>query len=469
MKCKQKRFLSSLGLFVAVAGPVYAHAAEQGFILLLPTDVYATAGTLAVVASMLLTGLLKPGAVSKLFTPRDVGPSLRRIGLNKISEVVAAVSFAMLIYIGFFGPTDPQANLLPLALWTLWWMLAFVIQAAVFDIWKWINPFVALSRFLQPDGPGVIQFPKSLSIWPAVIVFICFNGFVLADTAPNDPDRLAAIALGYWAFTTIGMTLFGRDPWLRQVECFTVLFDILGKMRAISWRDRKKIGLPGWQTFDWPELDLSHATFILVILASGSFDGLYETFWWLSQMGVNPLEYPGRTAMFWKTVTGYGVAIAALTTLFAVSLWVGAIAVGAGKRKQLPPFQSVFTQFSIALLPIAIGYHFAHYFVTFLVQVQYVVATIADPLAAGWNLFGLGSTRVKVGFLAVPQTVKIIWITQAGIVVLSHILAVLIGHKVAEMLFSDRREIVRTQLGLSLLMVVYTIFGLWLLASPKVG
>jgi hypothetical protein len=32
---------------------------------------------------------------------------------------------------------------------------------------------------------------------------------------------------------------------------------------------------------------------------------------------------------------------------------------------------------------------------------------------------------------------------------------------------SSRRDVVMLQLGLSILMIFYTIFGLWLLASPR--
>lgn len=418
---------------------------------------------------MLLIFLLQPGRVSRLFEARETGLRFHVAAVQKLTRSFSALGLALLIYIGFFGPSDPQANLLPLVLWTVWWMAIFMIQAIVFDIWRWISPWSAVAWLIGPNAPPLLQLPQQLAVWPAVIIFAAFQGFVLADIAPNDPDRLASFALGYWVFTTLGMIVFGPDAWLRQVECFTVLFNLTGKMRPSNSETPLKLGLPGWQVFQTKALDVSHAMLVLVVLAAGSFDGLHETFWWLGQMNVNPLEYPGRSAMVWKTTAGYFVAILALTVVFAGSIWVGTQAVGPTERTNLPAFSTIFTQFSVALLPIAIGYHFAHYFVTFLVQIQFVVANLADPLAAGWNLFGLGATRVKVGFLAVPQTVKIIWITQAGVVVLSHIIAVIMSHRAAEVFCSDKRSIIKLQIGLSLVMVAYTIFGLWLLASPKVG
>ena len=37
--------------------------------------------------------------------------------------------------------------------------------------------------------------------------------------------------------------------------------------------------------------------FILALLGTGSFDGFNETFVWLDLIGVNPLAFPGRSAV----------------------------------------------------------------------------------------------------------------------------------------------------------------------------
>ncbi len=449
------------------AAPAFAHAAEQGFVLLLPTTAYITAGTLAVAATMLLLLVLKPGQIDRVFRPYDAAFKARWTWSLDVVPLIASVCLGFLILIGFAGPSDPQENLLPLTLWTVWWMAFFVVQGLVFNVWQWINPWAGLHRLIQPDAAGVYQIHKDPSVWPAVVVFLGFQGFVLADAAPNDPDRLAAFALGYSVFTFLGMSLFGRDFWLRHVECFTVMFNLIGSMRVARSGITVNIGLPGWQVFETTRPSLSHAVFVLVILASGSFDGLHETFWWLDQLGVNPLEYPGRSAMIWKTSVGLYAAIGLLTAIFAGAVFIGVLAVNRSKNRLPVSFAEAFVRFSITLLPIAIGYHFAHYFVTFMVQIQFVIINLSDPLAAGWNLLGLNSTRVKVGFLAVPETVKVVWIIQAGVVVVSHILSVLLCHRTAELLCNNKRDIVKLQLGLSFLMVAYTIFGLWLLASPR--
>ena len=459
MKQVVKSFLAAFLFAILVTGPAFAHAADQGYVLLLPTTAYITGGTLTVAVTILLLVCLRPEQFEAVLRPVTLVSGQSKGEWHHWGQIASSLCLALLILIGMRGPTDPQANLMPLVLWTIWWMLLFMVQALILDVWRLVNPWPSLHRLLGPDYKATLTLPVQISIWPAVVLMAAFQGFVLADAAPNDPGRLARFALGYWVFTLVGMTLFGRVPWLRQVECFSVLFALIGTIRFARGT---AFGLLGWQIFHKNRFDLSHAAFVLVILAAGSFDGLYETFWWLAKMGVNPLEYPGRTAMIWPTTLGLYGSILLLTCVFSLAVFLGTVLV-----RETVSFKAAFIHFSITLLPIAIGYHFAHYFVTFLVQIQVVIATLADPFALGWNLFGLDSRRVMVGFLTVPDNVRAIWLTQAGVVVLSHMLAVFLSHRTAEILCRSRRDILLLQLGLSVLMIFYTIFGLWLLASPR--
>ena len=65
------------------------------------------------------------------------------------------------------------------------------------------------------------------------------------------------------------------------------------------------------------------------------------------------------------------------------------------------------------------------------------------------------------------ETVRIIFLTQAAVVVAGHILSVQSAHAVAVGLFADNRRSVLSQVPLALFMIAYTLFGLWLLATPR--
>lgn len=455
--------------FYMVSQPssAFAHASEQGLVMLLPTALYTLGGTLAVGASILLMGFLPIKRLDGLFGNRMLGGGQRFKLMETPSSILASVVFFGLILVGLTGPNDPQSNLLPLFIWTGWWIGAFVIQGFVFDIWRLVNPWAGLARLVLGNSAGALKIPERLGHWPAVLVFLCFQLFLLADIAPNDPDRLATFALGYWLFTFAGIVVFGADQWLSRVECFTVLFRLIGTLRAVQSGESYRIGLPGWASIAAAPLDTGRVVFCIMILISGSFDGLHETFWWLGMIGINPLEFPGRSAVVWSTSIGLLGAIFGGVLIYGASIWAGLALVRWFGGEQEIRFKNAFNTFAIAILPIALGYHFAHYLVSFLVQVQYLAATIGDPLAKGWNMFGLGRLTVKIGFLNTMDSVRPILLSNVAAVVLSHILSVIMAHRLAGMFCRTRKNILLIQCGLSVLMIIYTIFGLWLLSTPR--
>lgn len=450
------------------ASPALAHPAEQGFVLLLPTTAYTIAGTLSVCASMLVMLSLRHGGLAKFFKSRPVKIRIPTFGvdLTYLSSLFAMIFLFGLISIGFAGPTDPQSNLMPLVFWTVFWIVVFVIQGTLFDIWRWINPWRGLAHYLFGDSDSLARLPKWCAAWPAVILFALFQNFLLADVAPNDPPRLAYVISIYWAVNFAGIIVFGPKPWLDQVECITVMFNLLSRLRPVTCG---RVGMPGWQAVTEAPLDTSRAVFCLLLLAAGSFDGLNETFWWLDQLGINPLEFPGRSAVYWPNLIGLYLVLLILVIIYTFAIWVGTATVRFVHPEYRLSVSDMFRSFAITLLPIGLGYHFAHYYVTFLVQIRVTLATLADPFALGWNLFGLNAVKVTMGFLAQPDTVKVIWLTQASAVVLSHVWAVLLGHRIAEQNCKTARDVIMLQVGISILMIFYTIFGLWLLASPKGG
>ena len=92
---------------------------------------------------------------------------------------------------------------------------------------------------------------------------------------------------------------------------------------------------------------------------------------------------------------------------------------------------------------------------------------MADPIAKGWNLFGLNRIAITTGFLKSMDTVRPILITNLTAVICSHILSVILAHRLAAKFCTSRWDLFLIQSGLSLLMLTFTIFGLWLLTTPR--
>lgn len=437
---------------ILAPGTARAHVAERGLVLLLPTDAYMAAGTLAVLVSVAAFSLLPASALRAAFRPRLLWS--RAIGGGeRAASLLSLTVLAALVLAGLFGSRDPLANPLPLTIWVLWWVGFTLAQAVFGDLWRWVNPWTGLHGLIGPVPP--FRLPARFGYWPAVAGLLAFGWFELVDIAPGDPARLARAVTAYWAVTFAGMALFGAEAWLARAECFTVFFRLVARLAPLrADGGETRAGPPGTHRIAHPPLPVSGALFLLLALSTVSFDGLSKTFFWLARIGINPLAFPGRSAVVWENTVGLVAAWAALALAFAACVLAGLALAGAHGR-----FRETFGCLALAIMPIALGYHLAHYLPVLLVNGQYA-------LAAGAGILGLGEVPVTTSFFNTTRTVRMIWLTQAGAIVVGHIVAVAVAHRLALELFPDPRRATLSQIPLSALMVLYTLLGLWLLASP---
>lgn len=448
--------LRSLSIALATLLPTQgaAHATDQAFVLLLPTDIYITAGVIAVALTVAALFLLPDRVVEIAFASRPHRPRLDS-RFATIASLLSFVALAALVALGLAGPRDPLSNLMPLMFWTVGWVAIVSLSGVVGNLWQWLNPWTGLYRLLNPDWRQY-PLPARWGLRPAIVLVIAFTAFLLADIAPDDPGRLATAVAVYWIVTMAGLLICGPS-WLQQVELGHA---ICGTYAKLTVHARDGIGGPGWQLLR----PVAPATglFALTLLGAGSFDGLNETFWWLGLIGVNPLEFPGRSAVIAETLLGLTSALILLYVAFALCIWLGVRIGGTAV-----PFWRTAERLALAMLPIALVYHIAHYLPSFLVSIQYTLAALTDPLNRGADLLGLGEFRVTTGFFNRLDTVRPIWLTQAGLVVLGHVWSVLLAHRIALDLFGKGRKAAWATLPLSLFMIGYTFLGLWLLAAPR--
>lgn len=445
------------GLLISFAGHANAHASEQGFVLLLPTGMYIFGGVISVVLTILLVFALPPHIAKAIFHSVPV----MRAGKPDLSAATSCVSFILLVMLlaaGWIGPHDPTRNPLPLGIWTLFWVGFVTMQGVFGNFWRWLNPWTGPYAIVQRLRlRPVLQYPVWLGHWPALLSFFAISAVLLAHPAPADPDNLALMVASYWVFHFAGLLIFGPE-WLRKAEGLTVLLENYASISLIGIRERGlRLGISGWKVLRDKVPGTGLAVFMISTLAVGSFDGLNETFWWYSFIGINPLEFPGRTAVIAENLIGLSLAIPALVAVYGFSVWTGVLLI-----RQNDQFLTAFRAFAPAILPIALAYHFAHYLPGFLVEIQYVARAIANALQ-------LRPVVVTTGFFNTLATVKVIWLSQAGAVVTGHVLAILLSHVLALRLFGSHKKAAVSQVPLALFMIAYTFFGLWLLASPKGG
>ena len=417
-------------------------------VLTLPTGRYIL-GAATVVALTALLGALAPRL-----------PAFRtwRLGSfptppHHLGSWLGFAALVALLATGFFGPHDPLANLLPLTVWTLVWTGLALASMLLGDLWRpiepWTAPVTATRRLLGRTGSvGLAR----LGHWPAVLGLLAFAWFEIVSLSPDDPPTLARAVALYW-LAIFALAVLEGPAWLRQGEALTLFFHFVSKIAPL-WRapagPRTELyaGPPGAQILATPPLSPSAAAFVTLILATVTFDGLHLTFWWLTRLGLNPLEFPGRSA-----VTGantFGLLAAWALTAAAI---LATVALARRLARARTPFWQEAGPAMLSLLPIAAGYHAAHYLTQLLAGLRYALAALT----------GRPAHDVTLGFLTDTASVRLIWDTQFAIILAAHILAVLVGLRLS----APRPAL--AHLPMTALMVLYTILGLWLLATPTAG
>ena len=462
---------AGLGALAAASVPeALAHAGERGFIMLLPTGLFIAGGTIAVAVSFLVVIWFRGSALR-----RTLESSSRRLFAVPAdipgTNVAASSVLVVLVVAGLAGSRDPLANPLPLSVWTLMWVGLTFAHAVLGYLWPIVNPWTVLARLMRRllgrtggDDEGVLDWPDGFDAWPAVALLLLFAWFELVFPAPQDPAILAFAVAGYSVFTVTGMVLFGNETWERNVEIFSRFFRIvswIAPLRTVEEGGTRRlvVTFPGARLLGVDSLRATGVVFVVVALATVSFDGLSRTFWWLDLVGENPLEHPGRTALVARNTLGLAGAAATLLTAYAITAAAGAWWSGSATG-------AAFRRFVVSIVPIAFGYHFAHYLPSFLVDAQYAAKALSDPLDLGWNLLGTRDLHVTASFLTHHASVELIWYAQTAAIVVAHVAAVVVLHGLAGESRDGRMATIRSEIPLTALMIGYTLFGLWLLSTP---
>jgi hypothetical protein len=462
--------LCAVAFLIATTSPALAHTSERGFILLLPTGYYLLGGALAVAASFLILLAIPANRLRRCFDAR-----LKLAQMPVAAETwISLASFGvlgLLILTGYLGSRDPLDNPLPLIVWTIWWIGLTLAHALFGNLWRALNPWAGPYRVMRRLlGWHTAPLPYRLGYWPALIGLFAFARFELVYPAPDDPAILAQAVIVYSVITWTGMALFGEKAWLARGETFSVFFSLIARVAPLQSEPtalahtQLSLTIPGRALVDLPPLPPSGVLFVLLTLATVSFDGLSRAFWWLAIAGVNPLEFPGRSAVMGINSVGLVALWLALTSAFLACIWVGRALTG-----ERDPFWPQAGTLVASILPISIGYQFAHYLTSFLVNSQYAAVAASDPFALGWFNSEERMHHVTTSFLSNHDSVTVIWNLQAAGIVLGHIVAVLVAHLITLRRETSRGAVLVSQAPLAILMVAYTLFGLWLLSTPAAG
>jgi hypothetical protein len=460
---------------------VYAHAFGYRYDLPLPMEFYMTGATLAVLISFVVMGVFlkdshEPSRASQ-FNLLQV-PGLQWLQHHVCLSAIRLGSvtiFAFILIVGFFGNPDPLKNIAPTFIWVIWWVGMAFVSALVGDLWSLINPWKILFFYFEKKIKitSYFAYPQKLSYWPAVGLFVIFAWMELISEGAEAPQNLSIFILTYSFVTWVGMLLFGGRSWLTHGEIFTVTFGLLARFApTIGGKGSWNIRLPGAGLVNKHSLDLSLTFFILLLLATVTFDGILETPLWSKTLEAISQSQSLRAILIMLQNAGLNL-IQLIKLIFLLILpciffiiflaFCHAIAMFGGGGKI--PTRDISGYFILSLIPIAIAYHFAHYLSYLLIAGQHIVPLVSDPFGAGWDLFNTKSYKIDIGII----NAKFIWYFSITVIVIGHAMAVYVAHLTAVHIFVDRELALRSQLPMLALMIVYTMTSLWILSQPIVN
>jgi hypothetical protein len=392
-----------------------------------------------------------PAMLTTLVDARATRRTLAGVGLAFAVWVVLA---------GLWGP-QTQANGLLGAFYVLLWVGLVALSLAFGPVWRVLSPVRTVYLLLRravPErlGRPRLSYPESWGYRPAAVGLFAFVWLELASPNSASLPWVKSWLLVYVAVLLGGAWLCGQR-WLARVDPFGVYSMAVSRLspfRRSPATGKIVIGNP----FDHlPSLPVRPGVvaMLAVLLGSTAFDSYSSSPTWRNFADrLSRLAHGVPATLSSSILRTIGllvfISVVALTFSLAARATGG---VDRARRRALPG------QMAHSLIPIVVGYIFAHYLSYLVERGQQTVIALADPFGRGWNLLGLAHMQVAYVLSTHPPVLAGI---KVACVVTGHIVAVIAAHDKALRLLPDGHQLTG-QLTMMLVMVGYTFTGLYLL------
>ena len=502
---------------IAIAGslmawPAYAHGFGERTELPVPLGFFLIGAGLAVALSFVfISVLVKVGGEASYWRFNLIGSRLPRLLLTSPVllfpvKLLSVFLLGLVIATGFAGDSSPALNFTPTFVWIIWWVGMAFIVALVGNIWALVNPWKiifgwaeGLYRLARPGQDLSLgrEYPRQFGIWPALVLFLLFTWIQDAYPKTDIPNQVASMTIIYSVITLGGMSVFGKNQWLRTGEIFTIVFGLLSRfsvteIRVIDpgscavctaqCRDLDGECIDCYECFQRSvdrELNLRPfaiglgrnervsndlLALVVLLLATVTFDGFSATSAWVDfQTFVVDVFGSGGGDVFNSLTLANTLGVALVPVgFFLVYLFFSKVMADSadGGVSGLELAQV----FAVSLIPIALAYNIAHFITLLLIQGQLIIPLVSDPFGSGWDLFGTMDYQINIGII----NARILWFLSVALIILGHVLAVFLAHKLAMRTFKDSAMALRSQYPMLTLMVMYTVISLWIIAQPIV-
>lgn len=366
-----------------------------------------------------------------------------------------SIGFVFALYVGWAALFGKDLVINPFfGVVYVWLWVGIVPLSLLFGgAYKALNPIrtlhLLLSRATDRDPhEGLVELPRWVGVWPSALGLLAFVWMELVY-----PRSTYLVDLRMWFAIYIVVVFFGAvvfgSRWIAAADPFEVLSTLVGRLSPLGrLADGSPVLRSPLANLDGTPASPGLTGVVAVLFGSTAFDSFKETTRWIKIVqgtSVSPekLNTVGLVAFCVLVFATFSVAVA----LTGVS--------DGDSRRHLP------NRFAHAVVPIVAGYWIAHYLSYFVYVGTNTLIELSDPLSRGDDYLRTAGLAPATWILLHPTGLAV---TKVIAVVIGHIMGAVASHDRAIRLLPRRHQLTG-QLSLLVVMVLYTVTGLYLLLS----
>ena len=383
--------------------------------------------------------------------------------------VLAVFVFGVAVYAGLAGTDSQRDNFATIAVYVGFWAGIPFLSLLFGNIFRVLSPWRAIGRatgwlagrVARDSLPEPLEYPKRLGHWPAVAGLIAFAICELVWATGRDPQPLALLMLIYFAIQLFGMSLYGVEQWVRHGDAFGVWFGLLARLAPLARRADRRLVLRPPVVGTTSLMAIAGTTAMLLSgIGTTAFDGakegpLFNDLVQTLQDAFHGLGASLGFALELGFLVGMMIAIAVVSTIWLAGVRGMPLEGLRMTRRELS------RRFTHTLIPIAAAYLVAHYFSMLAYDGQLLRILASDPLGDGSDIFGTAGGAIDYSVVSATG----IWYVQIGALVIGNVAALVLAHDRALVVYGSPKDAVRSQIVMLLVMVMFTVLGLWLLSA----
>ena len=330
----------------------------------------------------------------------------------------------------------------------VWLWVGLVPLALLFgEVYRRTNPIRLLLRMTGATAPAPVPAAtaNTRSRLPAAAALLAFAWYELVEPSAATLPVLRGAAAAWLAWVIVGVfatsakwiaradpfeafasTLAKFSPWSRSASGRLLLINPLRNLA--SWRPPRHLWL-----------------LACVLLGSTLFDAIAGSAWWVRAFQDSSI--PPRIV----GTVGLIATVAVIAGLYLLSVLP--------LRRHGRTLTQVADELAPGLVPLVAGYFLAHYATMLYLEGQRTAIRMSDPLALGWDWFGIAEAGPNLALLGLPTLIAF---AQVFFIVAGHVSAALVSHDIA-LRNVEPDAAMRRQVPLLVLMVLLTIVGMVLM------